>query len=147
MQDGVDLLHKLNLYRHEVKRRISMAEDYFNKYNQCTKWLFDYCEDDAKALLCGDLEVLRDACDHFMGATVRTTEYRYCNDENLRQKGEYLCRVEGAKDAHTLVLRWDNWSRQWQQYNASQYGAGWVALMPGVKVVEVLQTVKPKKED
>ena len=143
LQEAVDELKTLRLYRHEVKHRIGMAEDFFSHYDQSIKWIFDYCGTDVKGLLCDDYDVLKEACDRFMNASVRMTEYRYCNSVELRQTGEYLCRVEGLKDLHTAVLRWDAKIRQWLHYVPSQYGSAWQALIPGCRITEVLQTVKP----
>ena len=145
MQEGVDELKKLGLYRHEVKQRIGNAERYFDFYNQCIKWIFEYCGGDAKAQLNDDYDVLKEACDKFMGAEVRMTAYRYNNNDDLREEGDYLCRVTGVRLVDQLLLHWEN--RQWSVYSLSTVSDGWVPLKGGVRVVEVLKRIHKHQGD
>lgn len=137
LDNSIDAMKDIGVFRREVKHRINHAQHYFDFYNQGVKWVFNECGADAKELLCDDMAVLQEACDRFMNAGVRVGAYRAWNDDNLRQDGEYLCRVDGANNTDSMFLRWEQLSRVWQMYVASNYGSGWQALAPGIKVTEV----------
>ena len=139
MQEGVDELKKLGLYKHEVKYRVGMAEKFYGNYNQSIKWIFDFCGGDAKAQLSDDYDILKEACDNFMGAKVRMTAYRFNNDDNIREVGNYLCKVSGVTHIDKMLLHWEQ--RQWSVYSLTTVSDGWVPIKAGVKVDEVLERV------
>lgn len=140
LEDAFDDFRAVGIMHRDVKFKAGCAVDYFDKFNSCVKWFFELSEGDTYGrALCEDYEILQDACDGYMRAGVRVSAYDAWNNDDLRQDDIYLCRVEGAKDTDVMLLRWQG--RQWLTYCASQYGSGWVALNPGVKVAEVVKRI------
>lgn len=147
LESAVDELTKARLFKHEVKRRINYAIGYFDHYVGSIKWVFSAAGGgDVGRQLIEDYEVLQEACDRFMRADVRLTAREVWESDDLRQPDIYLCRVEGAGECSHMVLRWTE-RRQWLMYMASQYGGGWQGLLPGVRVMKVVERVSHADDD
>lgn len=146
LEDAVDDLKAIGMYRHEVKKRMNDAMHYFDMFNATVKWVFTAAGDASVGRqLTDDYEILKESCDRFMGADVRVSVRQAWDSDDLRQPDLYLCRVSGAAGTPYMVMRWTD-RRIWLVYTASGYGGGWQAL-PGVKVERVIERLSRADAD
>lgn len=140
LEDSIEDMRKLGVLHRDVKQKANFAKSFFDNYNHSVMWFFDLAQGRRVGnAICEDYQVLQDACDRYMMSGIRLSAHEAWNNPDAREEGRYLCRVDGAKGTDIMLLEWKN--RQWLTYVSSTVGAGWLALTPGVKVVEVVKRI------
>lgn len=114
LEEGVDIMKKLGVFRHEVKQKMNLSIDFFDKFNASIKWIFgEKVEKDVGDQICQDYEILKDACDRYMQSGIRASARRAWNNDSIRINGLYLVYTVGS--IVPTVLRWNNGC--WTQYD------------------------------
>lgn len=140
VEESLDIMEEYDLVHKKLKTRSINLSTAFELYNKTVSGMINGHDkaEEAGRELCKDYDVFKETCDRFMLAGVRLKGIEAWNRDDLREDGLYLCEVQGAKDASTLLLRWKG--KKWLQYDPAE---GWRSLTPA-SVTEVVERVKEK---
>lgn len=106
LEEGIEDMRTLRVYKHEAKRLINNATHYFDLYNTSLKNIFSAAGSNAFGQrVIADYELLKDTCDRYMNAEVYVGAYEAWNSDALRSEGEYLCYLDGDEET-CYLLRW-----------------------------------------
>lgn len=142
-EDAIDLMEKYDLVHKKIKTTANNLMQSFDVYDKTISSLIDNKE--ARLQLLCDYDILRETCDKFMNADIRTSAHDAWQSDELREPGLYLCRVSGLEYTETLLLKWDGASwMQWSPMTIEPYET-WISVK--CTIVEVVQHVYEEEHE